>query len=331
VSHPVVTEIRPTRAIEGGQVTLIGDDLPVDLPGLPDVQVRDVPARVVFASRKRLRIVVPAGIGGGGPVPVRVGGGTTVGPVLNVASPLAGELHQVDSPAIDRAGNVYLTYSGTRGEQMQASIFRVAPDGARETFSTSVVNPTSIAIDADGQLFVSSRFEGTVYRLAPDGSAEPFVTDLGVACGLAFAPDGTLFVGDRSGTIFAVDRSGRPRTFASLPPSVAAFHLAQGRDGLYVTAPTLSSSDVVYRIAFDGTVYVHGRRSFGRPQGLAIGDDGSLFVVEALAGASGLYRFTPDGDAELVLAGAGLIGAAFDRRGGLVVCTSDTAYHLPLY
>jgi sugar lactone lactonase YvrE len=95
-------------------------------------------------------------------------------------------------------------------------------------------------VDPDDRLYVSSRFEGTVYRLAADGSVESFATDLGVACGLAFAPDGTLYVGDRSGTIFRVDRAGRAETFAALPPSVAAFHLALGPDGaLYVTGPTL--------------------------------------------------------------------------------------------
>src|SRR5678815_3781240 len=94
---------------------------------------------------------------------------------------------------------------------------------------------TSMAIDPQGRLYVSSRFEGTVYRVAADGSVESFATDLGVACGLAFAPDGTLLVGDRSGTIFRVDPSGHAETFASLPSSVAAFHLAMGPDrALYV-------------------------------------------------------------------------------------------------
>src|SRR5207237_4546890 len=97
--------------------------------------------------------------------------------------------------------------------------------------------------------------EGTVYRVTDDGSTQAFANDLGVACGLAFADDGTLFVGDRSGTIFAVDQSGRARTFASLPASVAAFHLAFGPDrALYVTGPTLSSYDSLYRIDPDGTV-----------------------------------------------------------------------------
>src|SRR5260221_11468358 len=96
-----------------------------------------------------------------------------------------------------------------------------------------------MAMDAEGRLYVSSRFEGVVYRLADDGSAEPFATDLGIACGLAFAPDGPLFVGDRSGTIFSVDRSGKATVFASLPSSVAAFHLALGPDAPNVVGPSV--------------------------------------------------------------------------------------------
>src|SRR5439155_5491325 len=147
-----------------------------------------------------------------------------------------------------------------------------------------------------------SRFEGAVYRLADDGTAEPFATDLGIACGLAFAPDGSLFVGDRSGTIFSVDRSGKATVFASLPSSVAAFHLALGPDALYVAAPTLSPYDVIYKIGFDGAPTIYSR-AFGRPQGLAIAPDGSLFAVEALAGARGLSRVTSDGGRRLVVAG----------------------------
>src|SRR5437773_9185417 len=104
-----------------------------------------------------------------------------------------------------------------------------------------------MALDPEGRLYVSSRFEGTVYRVGADGTFETFANDLGVACGLAFAPDGTLFVGDRSGTLFRVDRAGRATAFASLLPSIAAFHLAIGPDNAtYVPRPTLSSPDAVH-------------------------------------------------------------------------------------
>jgi sugar lactone lactonase YvrE len=322
-----VTAIHPQAAIEGGRITIHGDGFAVDGPFLPEVRIGDSRARVVYASSTALGAIVPPGLEGGRAT-VRVAG-ASVTTHLDIASPFATGLHQVDNPVFDRDGNLYVTYSGTRGQQVPVSIFRVRPNGTRETFSSGIVNPTSLAIDPQGRLHVSSRFEGTVYRVMEDGSAEPFASDLGVACGLAFADDGTLFVGDRSGTIFRVDDHGRASTFASLPASVAAFHLAIGPDhALYVTGPTLSSYDVLYRIERDGTVAAT-YEAFGRPQGLAFDDAGRLFVVEALAGASGLYRYRPGATPDLVLAGPSLVGVAFSRDGVMVVSSNETAYRLP--
>jgi hypothetical protein len=62
---------------------------------------------------------------------------------------------------------------------------------------------------------------------------------------------------------------------------------------------------------------------------LAFDPGGTLFVVDALAGASGVYRVPPAGDPELVLAGPGLVGVAFDSNGVAVVASNETAYRLP--
>src|SRR6185369_2104671 len=218
-----VTAVRPSRAIEGGRITIEGTGFPLDRPRIPGVHIGGLPARVVHASTTELSVIVPSGLDGGS-VPIKIDGLAGDTPFVDVGTPFATGLHQVDNPVFDRDGNLYVTYSGTRGQQVPVSIFRVRPNGTRETFSSGIVNPTSMAIDPQGRLHVSSRFEGTVYRVSEDGSAEPFASDLGVACGLAFADDGTLFVGDRSGTIFRVDGKGRASTFASLPASVAAFH-----------------------------------------------------------------------------------------------------------
>ena len=324
---PRVAAIHPLWAIEGGRLTLEGTDFPIDRPRPPEVRVGEQTARVVLASSTRISVTIPAGLNEGGRVPIRIEGVPGETAFVTVGVPLATGLHQVDNPVFDAEGNLFVTYSGTRGQPVPVSIFRVRPNGTRETFSSGIVNPTSMAIGPDGRLYVSSRFEGVVYRVAPDGSAQPFATDLGVACGLAFDANGALFVGDRSGTIFKVSPDGRAETFASLPPSVAAFHLAMAPDGvLHVTGPTLSSSDVVYRISPDGTVAARDER-FGRPQGIAFDPSGTLYVVEALAGSSGLYRLG-SGPAELALTGPGLVGVAFDREGGVVVCSNETAYRL---
>ncbi len=329
-TSPVVLAVTPSQAIEGGRITIEGTGFPVDGPSLPEVLIGGQPARVVGASSTRLGVLVPQGLLEGGRLPVVVAGSTSDTARVDIAATFATGLHQVDSPVIDREGNLYVTYSGTRGQEVPISIFRVRPNGTRETFSSGIVNPTSLAMDPEGQLYVSSRFEGTVYRLAADGSAEPLATDLGVACGLAFGLDGSLFVGDRTGTVFKVDRKGRASAFATLPGSVAAFHLALAPDGtLFVTAPTLASYDHVYRIDIAGAVSTCAVR-FGRPQGLAFDAAGRLFVAEALAGASGVYRVDPVGDdpPELVLAGSGLVGLAFETGGGMIVCSNDTAYRV---
>ena len=322
-----LTSIQPLLAVEGGVIVICGTDFPVHGPRLPEVRVGDVPARVVRASSTELAVLVPPGLPGG-TTPIRIEGqpGATV--FVEVASVLATGLHQVDNPVFDRAGNLYVTYSGARGQQVPVSIFRVTPSGVREPFSGGIVNPTSMAFDPSGLLYVSSRFDGTVYRVAADGQRSVFAAELGVACGLAFDRAGALFVGDRTGTIFRVAPDGQTQPFASLPPSVAAFHLAMSPDDtLYVTAPTLGAYDHVYRLERDGTPSrVYSR--FGRPQGLAFDAAGRLHVVEALAGYSGLFRLRPDATSELVVAAPSLVGVAFDPLGGLVVCSNETVYRL---
>ena len=325
MSIPRLSSVSPAYTIPDGRVSVRGEQLPVGIGSLPDVRVNGRPARIAFASPSDVDIIVSAETGGHHPIELA---GVDGAVFVHVGATVATGLHQVDNPVIDRAGNLYLTYSGSRGQQVPVSVFRVPRGGTRESFSSTITNPTSMAISPDGHLYVSSRFEGAIYRLNDDGTAETHATDLGIACGLAFTPDGTLYVGDRSGTIFSVDRTGRATSFATLPSSVAAFHLAVGPDALYVTAPTLSARDCVYKVSFDGSTSVYAD-GFGRPQGLGFAPDGTLWVVDALAGRSGLYRAAPDGRHELMLSGPRLIGFTFESDDSLIVCTSETAYRLP--
>jgi sugar lactone lactonase YvrE len=170
-----------------------------------------------------------------------------------------------------------------------------------------------------------------VYRIDASGTPVQVASDLGVACGLAFDADGWLYVGDRSGTVFRV-RDGTVAPFATLPPSVAAFHLAMGPTGdLFVTAPTLGSYDHVYRIDRAGQVTALPT-AFGRPQGLAFGPDGALYVADALANGGGVYRFAAlDQEPELVVGGSGLLGVAFGTDGRWVVASNATAYRFESY
>ena len=323
-----LASVRPLWAIEGGRVTLDGDGFPVG-DVLPQVRIGTQPARIVAASSSSITVQVPPGLEGG-TTAVRVDELPGETAFVEIGAPLVSGVHHVDSPVYDRHGNLYVTFSGSRGQQAPVSIFLVRPNGTREPFVSDVPNPTSMAFDREGILYVSSRFDGSVYRVEADGRAALHASDLGVACGLAFGPDGALYVGDRSGSILRVENETRAHVFASLPPSVAAFHLAFGPDGyLYVTAPTLNTNDVIYRISLDGDV-TSWSSGYGRPQGLAFDAAGHLYVVDSLAGSSALYRVRLDApnQPELVLSGGPLIGIAFDPHGGIALAASETVYHL---
>jgi sugar lactone lactonase YvrE len=289
------------------------------------VRVGGHPALVAFVSSTRMVVLVPPQVEGE-ELPVEIDDDDADVTHVEIGVPWATGLHQVDNPAFDASGGLYVTYSGPRGQEAPVSVFRVAIAGAREPFVSGIVNATSLAFGPDGRLYVSSRFDGAVYRIDDDGTHTQVASELGVACGLAFDADGAMYVGDRSGTIFRV-RDGDVQPFVTLPPSVAAFHLAMSPWGeLFVSAPTLGTYDHVYRIGRDGEVRTLPH-AMGRPQGLAFSPEGLLHVTDALAGAGGLYRFRDlDGEPDLVVSGNALVGVAFGPAGELAVATNDTAY-----
>ena len=323
--------VSPKWVLPGARLAISGAHFPRPVEGPPHVLIGAADARVVAASRHSIRVVVPADLPGG-TATVRVDEVTGDAGQVEIARVFATDVHQVDSPVFDREGRLYVTQSGSRDNKVPVPLFRLDHDGTREPLAVEVANPTSLALAPDGSIFVSSRFDGRVHRVTADDRAEIYVTEVGVPTGLAFAPDGTLFVGDRSGSILRVSPDRQVDTFASLPASVAAFHLAYGPDGcLYVTAPTLSTHDPVYRITSDRLVTVV-TEDFGRPQGLAFDSTGALFVVDALAGAAGLYKLDVSGQSatspELLLSAMSLVGVAFDPAGGLILASNDTIWKL---
>ena len=324
----MIERLVPRAGIEGGRVVVHGSSLADGEVGPPRVRFGEVDGRPSVATPSRIVVPVPAGATSG-PVVVGLGSRQSNPAAFVVGALLARDLHPVANPAVGRDGSVYTTFSGSRGQQVPVSIFRIAPSGEVTPFVSELMNPTGLAFGPDGRLYVSSRNDGVVYRVSAGGDFEPYAEGLGVATGLAFDREGILFVGQRTGGIARIGPARRPRPFVSLPPSVAAYHLAFGPDGaLYVTAPTLSNDDPVYRISPDGAVerFVEG---LARPQGIAF-SGADCYVVACFGSDRGVFRIGPDRRPTLIVSGVNLVGLAFAGPEDLVVVSTSAVYRVPL-
>jgi sugar lactone lactonase YvrE len=331
---PRIEAALPDAVLPGGEVELQGAHLGPTDDHSPLAVLGSTLAPVLLSRPSRMIIRVPEGVEGGR-LEIRGNGAASNQIRLKIGRLVAENLHPVASPAVDSEGNIYATYSGQRGQKMPVSVYRISPEGDMDAIVTGLVNPTGLALDPEGFLYVSSRHEGTIHRVSPHGAVSLFVEGMGVATGLAFDAEGNLYCGDRSGTVFKIARDRQIFVFATLEPSVAAYHLAFGPDGvLYVTGPTTSSNDCVYAIDRDGAIRVY-YRGLGRPQGMAIDVSGALYVAASWRGKRGVVRLasTPQGapsQAELAIAGGGIVGLAFAPGGSAIVATHNAVYDVAL-
>ena len=326
-SVPQIERVAPAAAIPGGEIAIRGSGFSASAEVRPKVLIGSTPAPVIIGSDRYVVVRVPEGVREGGLV-IDNGLSTSAKWACDIGFQIADGVHPVANPVVDRMGNIYTTLSGSRGQKMPVSVFRIEPGYVVKPFLSDLMNATGLALDREGLLYVSSRQDGIVYQATPEGELSVYVEGMGVATGLAFDVEENLFVGDRSGTIFKISRSRQIFVFATMEPSIAAYHLAFGPDGyLYVTGPTTSSFDSVYRVNPAGEVEVF-YRGLGRPQGLALDADGNLYVAASLRGRRGIVRITPDRQAELFLSGPGIVGLAFAPHNTLLVATGNAIYRV---
>lgn len=323
--RPEIARLHPTAAIPGGELQIYGKNL---LRGeRPRVTVGNMRAPLIVASDTYMVARVPEGAEAGELV-VENGEKSSRACVCDIAVQIADTLHPVANPAIDVKGNIFTTVSGSRGQKTPVSVYKIDLHHNIRPFLTDIMNATGLAFDGNGMLYVSSRHDGIIYQVTPAGAMSVFAEGMGVATGIAFDPEENLYVGDRSGTIFKIAPNRQIYVFATLEGSISAYHLAFGPDcALYVTGPTTSSFDSVYRVSPEGVVEVF-YRGLGRPQGLAFDIQGRMYVAASLRGRKGVVRIGYDGKAELFASGPGIVGLAFTPSDALCLATNSALYKL---
>ncbi len=320
---PEIAQVTPGAAIPGGELMIRGAGF--SNVGQPRVMIGEQAAPIVIGSDNFVIARVPEGAVVG---EMTVVDGEDVSDVwlCDIGLQIADSLHPVANPAVDRQGNIYATFSGSRGQKTPVSIFKIDLNYETQPFVTDIMNATALAFDREGILYASSRTDGTVYQVNSRGNLSVYVEGMGVATGLAFDKEENLYVGDRSGTIFKVSRDRQIFVFTTVEPSISAYHLDFGPDeALYVTGPTTSSYDSVYRVTPDGEVEVY-YRGLGRPQGMTFDIAGNLYVAASLGGRKGVVRIDNDRNAELFLSGPNIVGLAFTPSRSLVLATNGALF-----
>jgi hypothetical protein len=325
--RPQITQVTPDAAIAGGELQIRGKGFAKS--ERPRVTIGEVNAPVVIGSDSFVIVKVPEGAAAGELV-VESGEQTSQIWTCDIGIPIADSLHPVANPAVDTFGNIFSTFSGSRGQKVPVAVHKIDLNYNMKPFINDLMNATGLTFDRQGMLYVSSRYDGQIYQVTPNGNMSVYVEGMGVATGLAFDQEGNLYVGDRSGTIFKISPNRQIFVFATLEPSIAAYHLAFGPDQyLYVTGPTTSSFDCVYRISHTGEVEVF-YRGLGRPQGLAFDEEDRLYVAASLGGRKGIIRINADRQPELFLSGPGIVGLAFTPSRSLVLATTNALYRVDI-
>ena len=154
-----------------------------------------------------------------------------------------------------------------------------------------------------------------------------YLEGMGIATGIAFDRTGNLYVGDRSGSIFKISPDKEIFVFATLEPSIAAYHLAFGLDdqplchGPHDIQLRLDLSDFAQRPG--GEILYRTRPAAGT--GLRY-RRGALRRCLISRPARILPIRSEGGQPEPVVAGINLVGLAFDYDENLIVAEAGSLY-----
>ncbi|MEO8127988.1 MAG: IPT/TIG domain-containing protein, partial [Bryobacteraceae bacterium] len=152
--QPLISDVTPIAAIPGGEFQIRGKGLARSQR--TSVTIGDVHAPVIIGSDSFVIARVPEGASIGELI-VGSGGDVSRSWICDIGIQIADGMHPVASPAVDAFGNIYCTFSGSRGQKTPVAVFKVDLNYNVVPFITDLMNATSLAIDRDGMLYISSR------------------------------------------------------------------------------------------------------------------------------------------------------------------------------
>jgi len=148
---PGIDAVSPSAALPGGEVRIIGQALrPTDFRQ-PSVKFGQLEGAVVISADQFLIARVPEGAHSG-PMLVSTGEHVSNPAEVRVGVPIADNLHPITNPALDLEGNIYVTFSGARGQKVPVAIFKIDTNYNVKPYLAEMMNASAIAFDREGQM-----------------------------------------------------------------------------------------------------------------------------------------------------------------------------------
>src|SRR5436190_17935190 len=113
-----IDRVQPPAALPGGEFTIRGTNLSGEVR--PEILFGDAPGSVVIGSGNLVIARVPDAPSYGD-VTIRRDGNSSNAYPCAIGIQIADSLHPVANPACDEEGNIYATFSGSRGQKTQVS------------------------------------------------------------------------------------------------------------------------------------------------------------------------------------------------------------------
>jgi gluconolactonase len=197
----------------------------------------------------------------------------------------------LEGPSFDRAGNLYCV------DVWHGRLFKISPDGRWQVFASYAGNPNGLKIHRDGRIFVADHHLGLLCfdpltrtrSLVADRAGESRPRGLN---DLVFGDDGDLFFTDPgesalenpNGRVFRMRADGTIDLLMDGLPYPNGLVLAPSQKTLYVA---VTRSQQVLRLPLHAGgilkcgMFLQLSGGLAGPDGMGIGEDGSLVVVHA--------------------------------------------------
>jgi sugar lactone lactonase YvrE len=206
--------------------------------------------------------------------------------------------------AIDRAGNVS-TFANT-------------------TPSNAPYGPTGVAVDAQGNVYVSNEYANTVEEFSPSGQdMGVFAAGLHVPTGLAFDGQGNLYVANNAnGVVEKFSPGGQDLGVFAIDAIGIAGLTIDGQGNLFLCNEYAPSTSWVKEYSPSGQLLRTFTDGLVQPTDSCFDSQGNLYVLNY--GGGKIVRFAPSGQFLGVFATSSVSnpfdGLAFDAAGNLYAC-----------